>query len=743
MSDDIDFKALMLPVAVAIWGKPATQTKREARWGDGGGRSVDIAKGTWFDHRIERGGGVLDLVEVEKGRAKAGGEAVAWLRENGFVAAERPAGSAPPAKASKPAGGLAPAPARSSRMLVAEYDYRDADGALLYQVQRWEWEEGGKRKKTFVQRRPAPNEPGVWINGLLAGDYMRPGPGKDWWRFDEDRAGRNPDRATFGDTPHGLYRLAELREAVRDGETVFVVEGEKKVDALGKIGVTGTCNSGGGSKWHAGFADEFVGADVVIAIDNDEPGRKHGNVVAAAVSQVARRVRLLDFAQVLDRPPREKYDIADWTEEGGDAATQAAEFRSMFGAVPWREINAPGPQHEYLVDGVVTRGEVFLIVGPSQSGKSFAAIDLAFAVCRGEPWFGRDVIRGGVIYQAGESGRGVRRKRIPAYALHHSLSYEDDPLPFMLLTGPLDLYASDDPTDRFIAECRHWAATFDCPLEVVFIDTFAAATPGADENNAKDVTPILARAQRIARSLECAVCLVHHMNAGGTKPRGHTSIFANVDSVLAVEKVLDKTGAKKLDADRRPMRSITLTKAKDDEDGLAWRFVLALVQVSKKPNGDPINSCVVNLPNLGALDGVPKDEDKARLSSQAEVFLRAVYSALDAHSVPAPASLSLPPDVRVVEWKHVRTAFAAATFEGDGEDEEKRASRIKQALKRHGTSLLSRQIIGRADPYVWVTGRKVAGFAPPARTKIEPEPAPRPAESAGLVDDDLDALLNG
>ncbi len=44
------------------------------------------------------------------------------------------------------------------------------------------------------------------------------------------------------------YRLPELIEALSTDRPIFIVEGEKDVDKLARIGVTATCNAGGAGK---------------------------------------------------------------------------------------------------------------------------------------------------------------------------------------------------------------------------------------------------------------------------------------------------------------------------------------------------------------------------------------------------------------------------------------------------------------------------------------------------------------
>jgi hypothetical protein len=409
-------------------------------------------------------------------------------------------------------------------------------------------------------------------------------------------------------------------------------------------------------------------------------------------------------------------------------------YISKFKALPWSDLDLPGPEHEWLIKNVMTRGERSMMVGPSQSGKSFLAVDLALAVARGTPWFGNKTVRGGVVYVAAEGGRGVKR-RLRAYRSENYLTAEDK-LPFVLLPAMIDLYAGNEQAEALILEAKHWAKTFgEVPLELVVIDTLSATTPGADENSSKDIGPVLARCQRIADECRCAVMIVHHTSAAGEKARGHTSITANLDSIIRVLKT------EAIDIDRRAVREAETIKQKDGESGKKWRFVLPAIAIGKDRDGDDITSCVVRPPNL---DGEPGETASAadagvKLSPQCEVFLRAIYKALDDYGEPAPIPFCLPQGAQVVDWRRVAEVFGKLSFE-DEPDHAKRAGNIRQAMKRHGEMLLSRRIIGREKPYVWLTGRKVRGM--PRRGKSELEQATRPAPAQRSADDYLDGAFD-
>ena len=160
------------------------------------------------------------------------------------------------------------------KTLVATYPYQNADGALVYKVIRYE-------PKSFSQCRPDGN--GGWIWNMQGVERIP-------------------------------YRLPELLAAVKAGERVYIAEGEKDVGALAGLGLCATCNSGGAGKWQDSFSEHLRGADVVIIPDNDEPGLRHGQAVAASLQGKARSVRVIELKA---RPGVNVKDAHDWISGGG------------------------------------------------------------------------------------------------------------------------------------------------------------------------------------------------------------------------------------------------------------------------------------------------------------------------------------------------------------------------------------------------------------------------------------------
>lgn len=161
-------------------------------------------------------------------------------------------------------------PPRARSQIVATYDYLDESGTLLYQVVRF-------APKSFRQRRPDGH--GGWL-----------------WKL--------------GDTRRVLYHLDRLLEADPQ-QPVYIVEGEKDVEALESLGLVATCNPQGAGKW-AAVTDcartALKGRKVTIIADTDDAGRKHATDVAARLKAVAASIRIIE--------PGDGKDAADWVASG-------------------------------------------------------------------------------------------------------------------------------------------------------------------------------------------------------------------------------------------------------------------------------------------------------------------------------------------------------------------------------------------------------------------------------------------
>lgn len=615
------FGVHMEAVARKCLGEPNARlsTKAELRFGTNGSLSIDLERGVWADHEAATGGGVMDFLAREKGLR--GQEAIAWLRsECGAQFEDRQPEHAPKAR------------------IVATYDYVDEHGEVLFQVCRMEG-------KTFRQRKP---EAGGW-SWSVRGVRQIP------------------------------YRLPQAMEAIAKGETVYIVEGEKDADNLAREGATATCNAMGAGKWPESLSEHFAGADVVILPDNDDAGRNHAALVAANLSPVVRSLKLLDLPNL---PP--KGDVSDWLAEGGDECELtilAAKARpwgpeapvSRFGAIRWADLDGVTIRQDYLVEDLMFCGDVGMIYGESGCGKSFLAVDMGLSIARGVPFLGKRTRKGLVIYQAGEGGKGLV-KRLRAYRQHYTIA-ED--VPFILLPARVDLFSADGDTDAFIAECKTWQAASADPLLAIYIDTFATASPGANENASEDMSKLIRAGEAISQATGAALFWVHHKNAAGLRERGHSSFRANIDTAIEVTK----------DGETNE-RNLRLSKMKDGEDGLKIGFDLQALQIGSYDDGKPMTSCVVVPAQLGS----DRPSHRRPLARGQQRFLKTLDTAICQAGGVIPGN-----GAYGISYPAFRDIFVTVCGQGMTD------TAIRQTLSRDGNDLWLADLIGRDDKWLWIT----------------------------------------
>ena len=100
----------------------------------------------------------------------------------------------------------------------------------------------------------------------------------------------------LNDVPLVLYHLPQVKQAVADGQTVYVAEGEKDADALAKLGLVATTGPWAQKgKWRDEYAEPLRGATVVILPDNDAPGKTTPRPRPAASKPWEPRVRILEL----------------------------------------------------------------------------------------------------------------------------------------------------------------------------------------------------------------------------------------------------------------------------------------------------------------------------------------------------------------------------------------------------------------------------------------------------------------
>ena len=200
------------------------------------------------------------------------------------------------------------------------YSYTDAGGKELYQVVRYHYI--GAKGKTFRQRMYEPANPKA---------------SRDGWVH----------QVPEGIREQAIYRLPKVMEAIRKGEPVYVVEGEKDVETMERLGRTATCNAGGAGKWRDAYSRMLAGADLIILPDNDPrndkggyPGQDHALDVALKSQGIAKRIRIINLHEACPQLP-DKGDVSDMMEIMGDADGMDALQRQIAGTRDWDPETVP------------------------------------------------------------------------------------------------------------------------------------------------------------------------------------------------------------------------------------------------------------------------------------------------------------------------------------------------------------------------------------------------------------------
>jgi hypothetical protein len=241
---------------------------------------------------------------------------------------------------------------RGERQIVAEYDYRDEKGELLFQVVRYQ-------PKDFCQRRP--DGRGGWI-----------------WKLNGTR--------------RVLYRLADVIAA----PAVIICEGEKDCEAARALGLVATCNPHGAGKWKLEYAEPLKGKRVCVIADADELGRKHARDIATSL------VNKVDSLRVLELPGAK--DLTEWIERGG---TRAALLEYIRNAPKWKDESKEDSarielvpadaflkrisrdEREWLAEGLLPASSQTIWQGRPKVGKSHSLLQLGYDLSSGLAVFGR------------------------------------------------------------------------------------------------------------------------------------------------------------------------------------------------------------------------------------------------------------------------------------------------------------------------------------------------------------------
>jgi putative DNA primase/helicase len=364
-----------------------------------------------------------------------------------------------------------------------------------------------------------------------------------------------------------------------------------------------------------------------------------------------------DNSDVHDLAKAEGYDVLEWLIQAATEPPKPAPRYKLLGSADLHAL----PPLKWRVRGVLPADGLAGLYGPSASGKSFLALDMAAAIAEGSRWFNCRVEAAPVVYAALEGEAGFKL-RAQAWEAHKGRTI---PAGLQMMMQPFKLTDPRDISDL--------AAVVPAGA-VVFIDTLNRAAPTADENSSKDMGEILEGAKRLQGLIGGLVVLVHHTGkntAAGL--RGHSSLFAALDAAVEVSR----------DGDRREWR---VAKSKDGEDGDSHPFRLQVETLGMDDYDDPVTSCTVQA-DTNATDiqhaKVPQGDNQ-----------KLVYEGIRGLFKDGAIGKAGAPPLRPCIELEAAVAAGAARLTCPSD---KRTSRARLAI----TGLVSRGVLGLYEGFLW------------------------------------------
>ena len=366
--------------------------------------------------------------------------------------------------------------------------------------------------------------------------------------------------------------------------------------------------------------DRALAEQAVLAGDN-----WHQNVIRLVASYVSKGLTDAEIHAITDRFTMPGYTVEDtrrevqqaiegarakgWTPEPQVTPEQALQslqpeqpeqsfdkpkedkpMRPIF----WAADAAPVLTSSYLVKGWLGAEQMSVIYGPSNVGKSFFVLDLAFHIAANKEWQGARVNGGPVLYLATEGGNAFRNR---VYALKQQQDEADVPL--AIRASPVDLLNPEADMPELGALCKQIETTHG-KLAMIVVDTLSRAMAGGDENGPTDMTAFIRNLDALRDYTGAHILIVHHTGKDTAQgARGHSSLRAATDTEIELEN-------------NEGVRTATATKQRDLEPRKPIVFQLKTHELGLDADGDPVTTCTIEQVDEQALHDAKQKKPKGR-----------------------------------------------------------------------------------------------------------------------------------
>lgn len=336
----------------------------------------------------------------------------------------------------------------------------------------------------------------------------------------------------------------------------------------------------------------------------------HENIIRLVASYVAKGLSDSEIHALTDRFTQPPYTVDDtrrevqqaidgarakgWTPEPQVTPQQAlqtyiqTEVQPTYTAEPqqdatprkpifWAADARPVLDASYMIKGWLGQRQMSVVYGPSNVGKSFFCLDLAYCIAANIPWQGYKVNGGTVLYLATEGGNAFRNR---VYALQQSYGAENVPL--AVRASPVNLLRPEADMPELGALCKEIEQTHG-KIALIVIDTLSRAMAGGNENGPEDMTAFIANVDALRDYTGAHTLIVHHTGKDAAQgARGHSSLRAATDTEIELEV-------------NESIRIATATKQRDLEPAKPMAFQLKVHDLGQDPDGDAVTTCTISV----------------------------------------------------------------------------------------------------------------------------------------------------
>jgi hypothetical protein len=231
------------------------------------------------------------------------------------------------------------------------------------------------------------------------------------------------------------------------------------------------------------------------------------------------------------------------------------------------QIELPDP----LVHNFLDMDSLARLWGPSNSLKSFVALDMAGCVAVGVSWHGNAVRQSKVLYVVAEGSSGIFR-RVRAWERQNGRKMSG----VAFYPRPVQV-GDEEQMRRLIAFAKLGGYGF-----VVF-DTQARCTLGVDENSNTEMGQIVASLDALRIATGACVLLVHHSGNEAERARGASSMMGAMDAEFSVKRPSP------------PSLAVELKTVKRKDGAQADRMLLEGVELAvTTPRGEETSLAIVS-----------------------------------------------------------------------------------------------------------------------------------------------------